>query len=154
MKKATTVILLLACAYPLSAAGAPVNAPPGNSEADQYFESIPTPEGAQSPDSSKNAGDAVKEGKLTPAGAQALREQGSTGRAIAELVAQTAPSGAAGTQSGKDGGAADGEGSTNGVSFAVPGEGGMGLLFPLLLAVTGAVALAFVVDRRRRSTPR
>jgi hypothetical protein len=151
VKKATTVLLLLAFALPLPAAAAAVQAPPGNSEADQYFETLPSPAGAHSPDPSKNAGDAVEEGKLTPAGAQGLQDEGRVGRAIADVVAQTAPPGAAGKQGTARRGSENLRGPTAGVNFEVPGDGGMGPLFWLVAAVTGVAAIAFVIDRRKRS---
>jgi hypothetical protein len=147
MKKATTAALLLLLAFPLQAGAASVAAPPGNSQADQYFETLPTPAGARSPDPEKTAKDAVQEGKLSPAAARALQEHGPDGRAVAGIVAQTAPAGAARRDRTSKAGA-----SLQAAGFSAPDDQGMGVIFPLILVVTAAAGLAFAVDRHRRSS--
>jgi hypothetical protein len=146
MRKATTALLLLLLAFPVQAAAASVAAPPGNSEADQYFETIPTPDGAGSPDRDKTVEDAVREGTLTPEAAQALEKQGADGRAIADVVAQTGPAGTTRPDDNGDGSPAQVTGSVT-----APDDEGMGILFPLILAVMAAAALAFVARSHRRS---
>jgi hypothetical protein len=141
MGKATTVLLLLTLALPAPFASARVVTPPGNSEADQYFETIPGAAGPTTPDTSKTAEDAVREGKLSAGTLRTLERRGEAGEALANAVAQTAP-----PRVGKNGG-----GSTN-ANFEVPGEGGMGTFFPLILIATGLAAAAYLVDRRRRPT--
>jgi hypothetical protein len=150
MRKATTAALLLLLAFPLQAVAASVAAPPGNSEADQYFETLPTPGGARSPDPTKTAKDAVEEGKLTPAASQELQKRGPDGQGVAGIVAQTAPPGAARKD---DHGSANGP-LLKGVGVGAPDEQGMGAFFPLILAATAVAALAFAVDRHRRSSTR
>jgi hypothetical protein len=147
MRNATTVAVLLALALPLPAYAAPIAAPPGNSEADQYFETLPTPGGGQSADYTKTAKDAVNEGKLTPATARALDEKGKAGRAVATIVAQTAP--ATMDKPPVDLPRRDGAGGSGDLELS--DQSGMGILFPLILAATAAVALAFAVDRWRRA---
>ena len=48
-------------------------------------------------------------------------------------------------------GSGSGSGSAKNVSFEVPDEGGMGILFPLVLIATAALFGAYLVDRRRRA---
>jgi hypothetical protein len=148
MRKATTAALLLLLALPLQAVAASVAAPPGNSQADQYFETLPTPDGARSLDHDKTAADAVQEGTLPPEAARALQQEGPDGRAVADIVAQTGSAGA-GRQDGPKGKAPLAQ-----VGFSAPDEQGMGILFPLILAATAAAALAFAIDRHRRSSTR
>src|SRR5213078_2978627 len=126
-----TLALLITLVVPVPA-GAVVRviAPPGNSEADQYYQTVPSATGPRSPDPSKEARDAVREGVLSEASERSLRERGPTGLALATAVAQTAPSGGAG-----------GSPSPQVSVVQIPGRPGLGGLFPLMLALTGAAAL-------------
>lgn len=140
MRKTTTLALLLALvlAAPQSAA-ARVLAPPGNAEADQYYETVPSPTGPRAPDTTKKARDAVREGVLSEATEQGLRHRGPTGLALATAVAQTALPGGSG-----------GHGSLSpALALSVPEEQGLGDLFPLILVLAGAAAVAFTLARRR-----
>jgi hypothetical protein len=140
MRKTTTLALLLALALAAprpAAAAARVIAPPGNSEADQYYETVPGPAGPRAPDLTKKARDAVREGALSEAAERGLRHRGPTGLALATAVAQTALPGGSG-----------GHGSPAPVA-SVPDEQGLGNLFPLILVAAGAAAVAFTVARRR-----
>lgn len=124
-----------------SVAAARVVAPPGNSEADQYFQTVPGSAGPRSPDSSRTPDDAVREGTLPAASAAALEARGPSGEALADAVGATGPSGVA------DISGSSGEGA------AAPGGGeGLGVLFPLALLGAAAGAIAFAVARRRRAT--
>jgi len=137
MRKTTTLALLLALvlAAPQSAtAAARVIAPPGNSEADQYYETVPSPSGPRAPDTTKKARDAVRDGALSEVTEQGLRHRGPLGLALATAVAQTALPGRPGAQ---------------GLAVSIPEEQGLGDLFPLILVLTGAAAVAFTVARRR-----
>jgi hypothetical protein len=137
MRKTTTLALLLALVLvaPQSAAAAVhALAPPGNSEADQYYETVPSPSGPRAPDTTKKARDAVRDGALSEATEQGLRHRGPTGLALATAVAQTALPKRPGTQ---------------GLAVGIPEEQGLGDLFPLILVLTGAAAVAFTVARRR-----
>jgi hypothetical protein len=140
MRKTTTLVLLLALALaaPHSAAAAVrVIAPPGNSEADQYYETVPSPTGPRAPDTTKKARDAVREGALGEATEQGLRHRGPAGLALATAVAQTALPGGPG-----------GAGPPS-LAVSVPDEQGLGDLFPLLLVIAAAAGVAFTVARRR-----
>lgn len=141
MKKVATGILLLALVLPGSAVAASITVPPGNSEADQYFETVPGSSGGRSPDTSKTAEDAVREGRLTAATLRALERRGEVGQAVADVVAQTGPPG------GKAGGSGLGA-----AAFEAPDKQGLGALFPIILVATAVGAVAYAVGRRRGST--
>ena len=73
MRKITILALLLVLAVPAPAwAAARVIAPPGNSEADQYFETLPGPTGPHAPASTQEA----REGALSEGTEQALLRRG------------------------------------------------------------------------------
>lgn len=129
------MLLALALASPARAAS-PVLAPPGLPEAEQYFETLPTSTGPRAPDTSKKARDAVRDGALSEANEQALRERGPNGLSLADAVAQTAPGGETGT-------------AQRTPSLGSLGERGLGAGFPLLLVFAAAAAAAFAVARRR-----
>jgi hypothetical protein len=140
MRKTTTLALLLGLllAAP-QAATARVVAPPGNSEADQYYETVPSPTGPRAPDTTKKARDAVRDGALSEATEQGLRHRGPVGLALATAVGQTALPGGPG-----------GHGPLPpALALSVPGEQGLGDLFPLILVVAGVAAVAFTIARRR-----
>lgn len=136
--------LLALAALPLPAGAAPIAAPPGNSEADQYFETVPAPAGGRSRDSSKTAEDSVREGRLSAETARALERRGETGQALATAVAQTAPGGKPG----------DGPPPPQTAGAPAPTEQGLGALFPLILVATAAGAAGFAVARWRGTPAR
>jgi hypothetical protein len=117
MGKITTLAVLLALALALPAAAAVrVIAPPGNSEADQYYQTLPASTGPRAPDATKKARDAVRDGALAEATEGALRRRGPRGLALATAVAKTAPAGQPG-----------GSGSPSSATQALPsGEAGAG----------------------------
>ena len=127
------MLLALALALPADAA-VRVVAPPGNSEADQYYETLPASAGPHAPNSAKDEGDAVREGDLSPATARALRQRGAAGQAVATTVAKTAPAGGS---------------SPPAAVVRTPEGGGLGSVFPLVLVATAAGAAGFAVARRR-----
>lgn len=137
MRKTTTLALLLALllAAP-QAAAARVVAPPGNSEADQYYETVPSPTGPRAPDTTKKARDAVRDGALSETTEQGLRHRGPVGLALATAVAQTALPKTHG-------------GTSPTLALSVLEEQGLGDLFPLILVLAGAAAVAFTLARRR-----
>lgn len=154
MDRVTTlaVLLALALALPLPAAAARTVAPPGNSEADQYFQTLPGSTGPRAPDPERGPEDAVREGRLAAVTARALEGRGEAGRSLAAAVAQTAPADAPGGSGAARPGAASGEPATpERGGLATPERGGLGAGFPLVLLVTAVAAAAFVFDRRRRS---
>ncbi len=137
MRKIATLALLLALAAPVPAGAAVrVIVPPGNSEADQYYQTVPGATGPRVPDPTKVARDAVREGALSDATEHALRRRGPTALALATAAAQTPERGA-------------GRGGAPAAVGRPAGEPGLGDLFPLVLAASAAAALAFAVARRR-----
>lgn len=137
-------MFLLALALLPATAGAAVHAvaPPGNSEADQYYETLPASNGPRAPDTTKKAHDAVRAGSLSEASERALRRRGPRGFALATAVARTAPPGTvsrAGDRLAPLSPAARVE---------PPSQPGMGAAFPLILAATAAGAAAFALSRR------
>lgn len=141
--KTTTLALLFVLAMPLPAGAAVrVVAPPGNSEADQYYQTLPGATGPRAPDSAKETRDAVRDGALSEDTERALRQRGPEGLGVATVVAKTAPAGV-------PGGAANSDGSQSASAVRVPDDQGLGALFPLVLALTAAGAIAFGVARWR-----
>lgn len=137
MRKTTTLALLLALVLAApQAAAARVIAPPGNAEADQYYETVPGPTGPRAPDTTKKARDAVRDGALSEAAERGLRQRGPVGLALATAVAQTAVPEVHGSVSPA-------------LALSVPEEQGLGDLFPLILVLAGAAAVAFTLARRR-----
>jgi hypothetical protein len=149
MRTTTTLALSLALALTLAAphsaaAVVRVVAPPGNSEADQYFETLPSPAGPRAPASKKDA----REGALSAGTERALLRQGASGEALAIAVARTAPSGEAG------GGGSPRPAPLPASAVRVPGEKGLGALFPLILVATAVAAIAIAASHRRRPVRR
>ncbi|HEX5375226.1 MAG TPA: hypothetical protein VFW48_03620 [Solirubrobacterales bacterium] len=144
--KTTTLALLLVLVMPLPAGAAVrVVAPPGNSEADQYYQTLPGATGPRAPDSAKETRDAVRDGALSEATEGALRQRGPEGLAVATVVAKTAPAGVPGGAGDRDGSRAAASAS----AVRVLDDQGLGAFFPLLLALTAAGAVAFGVARWR-----
>jgi hypothetical protein len=145
MRKITTLALLLVLAVPAPAwAAGRVIAPPGNSEADQYFETLPGPTGPRAPTSTQEA----KEGALSEATERALLRRGANGNSLAIAVARTAPSRTTGS------GRSPHSVPLPASAVRVPGEKGLGNLFPLILLATAAAGIAFTASHRRRSARR
>jgi hypothetical protein len=90
----------------------------------------------------------VRDGALSEANEQALRQSGPRGLALAAAVARTAPAGIAAAAAGGPPARAPA------ASIGPPSEPGMGALFPLLLVATAGAALAFALSRRRRRPAR
>lgn len=161
------VALLLAIASGTAAAQGPGRlAPPGNSAVDEYTEVVPTDAGGR-PASGLVA---AKPGKpLSGRTARALRAQGADGRAVAALVVATGPERARTTpgagaghhgvpalRPGAPGGSAKdpGRGPLSSIVATLTdgsggSSGGLGLLFPLLLAAALVAVLAMRFARRR-----
>lgn len=143
MRTATTLALSLALMLVAShsaAAAARVVAPPGNSEADQYFETLPSAAGPRAPVAKKEA----REGTLSAGAERALLQRGATGEALAVAVARTAPTG------GVRGGRASHSAPLPASAVRIPGEKGLGALFPLILVATAGAAVAVAASHRRR----
>jgi hypothetical protein len=125
--------------------------PPGNSEINQYTETLPGSHGDQ-PTGDALGGGGSKGGKggtaLAPSTANALRDSGSTGKAVVGLAKATTP---------KPGPRPSGGGSTkSGVSAAVDSlkgsdDGGLGIVFPLSLAAIAVVGVGYFLRRRAQA---
>ncbi|HWW67718.1 MAG TPA: hypothetical protein VNY83_07005 [Solirubrobacterales bacterium] len=149
--KQATLLAFLALALPASASAAPALAPPGNSEAEQYFETLPGSTGGRSANSTATPHGSVRDGVLTPSGLRALRARGAAGSAAAQLAAESAPPGllprpGAGRAAGPAGAAPV---AALDSSASAPSQSGLGEAFPLVLAGTALAALAYAVQRRR-----
>jgi hypothetical protein len=146
------VALTMALASPALAQSPNTNAPPGNSAIDEYLETVPGAGGDSHPGPPEGDG-----GGATDAARQKLSRMGSDGRALARLVAATAPAGTdrahradaaggsatAGTHAGSPVGAA--------LAAAVGRDdgGGLGLLLPAILLGSMVGVIVLVVLRRR-----
>ncbi len=137
--------------------------PPGNSEVDQYSETVPGDCGDRSPPA-PNADDDPS-ASIPPATLAALEDLGADGRAAALLAAAGARENGAGGAVGSPGGEADSSGGPLGDTTAVldadgggfldsvvdalSGEGGLGWILPLTLLVIVALAITAAVRNRR-----
>jgi hypothetical protein len=174
------IAAVLVVAAPAGAASKTV--PPGHSGASQYTETLPTA-GGESPTSSPTHQGAVGSGsdkgggggtsggttteggstetaEVTPAqalgakNARRLEKLGPEGEAAARLAASA---GAPAARSTPGHGASDGSsqvGQVVGELTGTSGSAGMGILLPLLIAMTALVAVAFIFARRRPAGPR
>ena len=156
-----TVLACAALAAPAAAqcGGDPI--PPGNSEVDQYQESIPGNCGDTKANSDGKGG-----GSVSQPTAEDLGALGEDGAAVSDLVATTGPAvkGGNGTngKNGNDGPGAGSEASTadtggSAVAAAVraltgDSDGGLGLGLPFILVVVSAAVLGLVALRRSSRT--
>lgn len=140
-------IAVLACALLVIPAGALAQstAPPGNSEVDEYTETLPGAGGDNTIDRS-NDGDP---GVLSPAAEAELNQLGADGRAAADLAKATAPKG--GEKSATGSGEGDDGSALAGITDALGGgsDDGMGWLLPAALIGTFLAGVLFVLLRRR-----
>ena len=159
MRRACGVVLacIAVLALPVHASATRC-APPGDSSVDQYYETIPGGCNAPSP-GCEAAG--TRPRHLSPGEVRQLNSEGPAGRAVPRLVTSSAPPrriapSIAPTEAGANpvvslgglmvtGSTGGGGGATR---SACPSSGGIGLLLPILLAVTLAGAIAVVVIRR------
>jgi hypothetical protein len=135
--------------------------PAGNSESEQYGETVPGACGNKVP-----GGGAGSPGTASPATQHELQSLGPAGRATATLAQATSPGGkalqrAVRSSGGESGGSAavpagKGEGTSLGsllaaLSRALTGDssGGVGILLPLVLAAVAAGGIAIALRRRR-----
>jgi hypothetical protein len=127
--------VLAFCALMPAIAGARVTVPPGSSEGDQYFEEIPNGAGSGGPE--RGGGDPGGSGDSQEvAAAQGLRALGADGAAAADVASANRP-----PIGGKNQGDEPASSSTE-------GEGGIGSLLVILLAVTALGAIAYGLRRR------
>ncbi len=152
-------LLAAVLALPGAALAQGISVPPGNSEADQYFETVPDGKGNKSLDNSKDPADV-----LTPKQLAALEALGADGIAAAQLAAGTAPDeggsgggskgGTAGAGgAGNDGSVAGEDGTLTAAAAAPSREGLGGLLWVIVIGVTVAGgSYALVRARARRGS--
>jgi hypothetical protein len=119
--------------------------PPGSSEGDQYFEEIPSGAGSGSLEkgggasgggASGGGASSGSAGSQEVAAAQALRAKGADGAAAADLANANRPPIGTKNQGNEP------------ASSSTEGEGGMGPLLPILIAVTALAAIAYGIRRR------
>ncbi|MGI9557135.1 MAG: hypothetical protein ACR2N5_04250 [Solirubrobacterales bacterium] len=137
---------LMALLAPAATLGQSITVPPGNSEADQYFEVTPDATGDKSTDGSRTPEEVLTENQLA-----ALQELGVDGESAAALAAQTAPVAPAGD--GASGGAGGDEATDESgeviVAQAATGREGMGAWLWVIIAASAIVAAAIGVARWR-----
>jgi hypothetical protein len=152
----SVVAILVATASPAAQAE---RVPPGLSGADQYVETLPAVTGNE-PTSGGGGGGAKgppqtlsraeTEQALGHSDAARLNALGPDGQAAARLAAaKVPPASAADTGAGSGGGGSSGLGQVIGQLTGASDSGGVGLLQPLLIAVTAIAATAFALGRRR-----
>ena len=162
--RAVAITVLVMLSLPSAAlAAAPTNAPPGNSGVDEYLEAIPNPTGSQPAQHLSQQGTSAP--TLPHSVAQKLNALGPDGRAVAGLVAATAPKQAseqrsAPTSKGQPkGGSVPQETLPSGGAPAigkaaadtVNGGGGLGLLLPIAIGAILLAGIAARVFRRSRA---
>jgi hypothetical protein len=139
---------------------ATTHVPGDNAQVDEYAETIPgacgdhqTNDGGGSHGSTADGGGPES---LAPGTTDDLRNLGTDGAAAAALAEQTAPPttaadrSATGSGDSSDGASgSDGSGSGVGGALTGSGDGGIGLLFPILLV--GALVAALIYSARRRA---
>lgn len=139
---ALSIAVALALLLPGSAAAQSINVPPGQSEADQYFEVVPDGTGNGSLDNSAQPSDA-----LTPKQIAALESLGGGGVAAAQAAAATAPDDLGGGEGAQQEVSAPGESAVAGA--VAPDRDGLGWVLWLLVAGTGAGVGGYAIARRR-----
>lgn len=144
MHRCTTAVAVLVAALALAApAGAQeTNAPPGNSGVDEYLESVPEAGGNRP--TNRDPG----RSPLSAATRARLEQQGTDGRAAADLAERTEPGKqlSPGPAVARD----DGGGALGALGRAAGGsDEGMGLWLPVLITLGAAGALAAMLLRRR-----
>ena len=161
----TLLALALFMAWPLGA-GAEV-VPPGNSEVNQYTETLPgptndrtvePPEAPGTPGGQGSAGGGPGGGVIPDDTARELRQFGPDGRAAAALAQSNAPvaaaadAGGGGDVGGRSASGGNPDSFFNGLLSAVTGtddDGGLGILMLLILLGVAAAGVGHAVLRRR-----
>jgi hypothetical protein len=160
MRRSTTIFLTISgllLALPGLALGA---VPPGNSALDQYVEQFPGSDGDKPSDTSKpRSPDRALGSRL----AKKLEDLGSAGEAAAMLAARSDPvyGSAASAPSRRGGPAAFDRADAAGPSGALAvakhalglsdAGGGLGALFPAVIAAITVFLIAYALSRRRRA---
>ncbi len=152
-----TAIVILALP---SAAPAQSVVPPGNSAANQYTETFPTPRGPAATKKRGKQRDRSPAEALGRSKARQLASEGPQGRELAAVVAATAPAVAESGGAPRDAGSgaisrAEALGDSSGLGEVVAqatgssDSGGMGIALPLLI-LAAVVGFAVYLWRRRR----
>jgi hypothetical protein len=146
MRLPTLLLLLVLLAFPAGATAQRQNVPPGNSEVDQYVESVPDGTG----NSTVTKGE--RNGVVDAATRAELEALGPDGALAADLAESTGAKGTSGEGERLPRGIQVDEPQTAvlpGLSEALSGSSdGLGILLPLLLLGT-LILSAFAVARRR-----
>jgi hypothetical protein len=142
---AVLLAVVVACLAVPAVSAAKITVPPGATEGDQYFEEVP--DGGGSGSVNHGGGDGSGSGTGSTAGSQvaatsALDKLGPEGKAAAGLANANKPQ----PLKLDDGKSAQPSSSTQ-------GEGGMGLWFPLLIAITAVGAIAYGLRKRLLPAP-
>jgi hypothetical protein len=148
---ATVIVLYGSPAFALTPNKQTVS-PPGNSAVGEYVEDVPTAGGGRPVPSAQSL--SGHRGALTAPVAHRLAAAGANGRRTASLAEGTAPSSGASRQAAvtygrllnKDAGGVIGSLTR----LVTGGDGGLGVLLPILLAACVVVGAGVAVSRRRR----
>jgi hypothetical protein len=142
-RHAALASLVVVAAFTLmpALASARITVPPGSSEGDQYFEEIPNGAGSGGPERGGDAGglgggQAGSGNGQAVAAAQALSALGAEGAAAADVANANRPPIGAETQGDEP------------ASSSTEGEGGLGSVFPVLIAITVLGAIAYGLRQR------
>jgi hypothetical protein len=180
LKFGTIFLLALLMVPPPGAWGTPGTVPPGAAGANQYMETLPGPGGNEPTtghSGNQHGSEARNPGRvLGKANAQKLEELGPEGVAAAHLAAESAPTAAGGKRpdsnqgtkggqskspvSGESAGRHESSGTGSSAVGQVVGQlsgssnsGGIGLLLPVLIAMTVVGAAAYLLGRHRSARP-
>ena len=137
--RALLIAAALALILPASAAAQSITVPPGQSEADQYFEVVPDGTGNKSLDTARKPAEV-----LAPKQVAELEGLGEDGVAAAETAAASAP--------GDRGGGRDNSSDSGGTGFAgaaAPSRDGFGGMLWLLMVATVVAVGGYAIARRR-----
>ena len=136
--------MLAICAFAPAVASAAITNAPGATEGDQYFEEVPNGGGSGGVNHGGGGGAGGGASATQPpvAGTQALDQLGSDGKNAAALANANRP-----PEQGNNSGKNEASPSSQAAS-PTDGDGGMGIFFPLLIAGTAVVAIAYGLRRR------
>lgn len=136
--------MLAICAFAPAVASAAITNAPGATEGDQYFEEVPNGGGSGGVNhgGGGGAGGGTSGTQSPVAGTQSLDQLGPDGKNAAALANANRPP--------EQGNSGRNQASPSSSSQASPtdGNGGMGIFFPLLIAGTAVVAIAYGLRRR------
>src|SRR5690242_6830335 len=136
------ILVLVAALCVPAVALAKVTVPPGSTEGDQYFEEVPNGAGSGGPNKGGGGGGADGVGGAQVAATQQLDQLGPDGQKAAALANANTPPAPSAAQSNNRAVPPTQQASST------EGDGGMGVWFPLIIAASAVVALAFLLRRR------